>query len=99
MPMSNVDRYKARKTPYYASVSSRGQVTLPKPLRKACDFDAHKQLVKITSVDAGLFLEPVIAVTVKTQTSASPGENEKDPELVAAERADVDEFFKSRVRR
>ena len=99
MPMSNVERYKAGKIPYYVRMSSRGQVTLPKPLRNACGFDAKNQLVKITALETGMFLESVVAITAKGQNNADPEGYEKDPELVEAERADETEFYRNIARR
>lgn len=97
--MSNVERYRARKTSYYVRMSSRGQVTLPKPLRNACGFDAKNQLVKVTAFEAGLLLEPVVAITAKSQNNANLENYEKDPELVEAERADEIEFYRDLARR
>lgn len=91
--------YRAKKTPYYVRMSSRGQVTLPKPLRNACGFDAKNQLVKVTAFEAGLLLESVVAITAKSKNNASSEDYEKDPELVEAERADDAEFYRNLARR
>lgn len=90
--MSHVDRYYAKKTPYYSRVHTRGQVTIPKPLRNYWEFD-KSQFVKMTTTDTGVLMEPVVGVIPKGQQKLESGGETKDPELAEAERADLDDIY------
>jgi len=97
MPMSHVDRYYAKKTPFYSRLSPRGQITIPKALRNFWMFDNH-QFVKMSVVNTGILLEPVVGIVSRNKNQDDMDTEEKDPELVKAERADLDDMYNRLMR-
>ncbi len=86
--MSSVDRYYAKKTPYYSRSSPRGQITIPKPLRDYWRFN-KSQFVRMIATKTGILLEPVVGITSKNQEKIDSDNEEKDLDLAEAERADL----------
>ncbi len=97
MQMSHVDIYYAKKTPFYSRMSPRGQITIPKVLRDFWQFDSH-QFVKLSIVETGILLEPVVGIVPRNKNQDDIDSEEKDPELVKAERADLDDMYNRLMR-
>lgn len=90
--MTHVERYYAKKTPYYSRTSPRGQITIPKALRDYWKF-GKSQFVKMIISDTGILLEPVVGIVAKGGENTDSDSEKKDLELVEAERADLNNIY------